>query len=136
MDIKIIEDSRNALLDRRELTFTAAHDGSSTPSRITVKNALAVMLGVSEDILIVDHMDTKFGKSETRGYAKIYDSEERMKVVEYAHILERNTVKREEIPEEEPAQAGEAEVEEESAQAGDSADDGGEGKEKSEPDSE
>jgi len=39
----------------------------------------------------VDSLKTEFGKRETIGYAKIYETEERAKQIERAHIIERNT---------------------------------------------
>jgi len=39
----------------------------------------------------VDCLKTEFGKRETIGYAKIYETEERAKQIERAHIIERNT---------------------------------------------
>jgi small subunit ribosomal protein S24e len=35
-------------------------------------------------------MKTEFGKRETVGYAKVYESEDRLREVEREHILKRN----------------------------------------------
>ena len=44
-----------------------------------------------EGLVIIDNLKTEFGKRETIGYAKIYETEERAKQVERPHIIERNT---------------------------------------------
>lgn len=38
-------------------------------------------------------MRSQFGKRETRGYAKIYETAERLKKVETEHIIQRNEKK-------------------------------------------
>ncbi len=43
-----------------------------------------------QGLVIVDNMKTEFGKRESIGYAKIYESPERVKEIERAHIIERN----------------------------------------------
>jgi small subunit ribosomal protein S24e len=35
-------------------------------------------------------MGTEFGKRETVGYAKVYESEDRLKEIEREHIIKRN----------------------------------------------
>jgi small subunit ribosomal protein S24e len=44
-----------------------------------------------EGLVVIDNLKTEFGKRETIGYAKIYETEERAKQVERPHITERNT---------------------------------------------
>ena len=61
MEIKVIDEKNNPLLKRREIVFN------------------------------VDGLKTEFGKRETQGYAKIYETAERAEQVERAHIIERNT---------------------------------------------
>ena len=102
MDISIIEDKSNALLNRRELNFTATFEGS-TPSRIDIKNKLAAMLNVPRELVIIQNIDNKFGKQEAEGYAKIYEEAARMAQVEREYVLKRN-----ELPEE-PAEEEAAE---------------------------
>ena len=90
LDIKIIEEKNNPLLNRREVVFKVDHE-SATPSRKSIVDRIAATMNSKEGLVIVDNLKTEFGKRETIGYAKIYETEERAKQVERPHIIERNT---------------------------------------------
>jgi small subunit ribosomal protein S24e len=90
LDIQVIEAKNNAVLNRREVVFKVIHD-ESTPSRKSVVERLAATLNSKVGLVYVDSLKTEFGKRETIGYAKIYETAERAKQVERAHIIERNT---------------------------------------------
>ncbi|MBP2030441.1 small subunit ribosomal protein S24e [Methanohalophilus levihalophilus] len=96
MDINITEDKNNSLFNRREVNFNVTFEGP-TPSRKDVKLKMAAMLNCSPQLVIVQSLDNLFGKEEVIGYAKIYESEDRMKEIEKEYVLKRN-----ELPEEEP----------------------------------
>ncbi|NMC10097.1 MAG: 30S ribosomal protein S24e [Methanothrix sp.] len=89
MDIQVIEETNNPLLNRREVVFKVIHD-ESTPSRKGVVEKLAATMNSKIGLVFVDSLKTEFGKRETIGYAKIYETAERAKQVERAHIIERN----------------------------------------------
>jgi len=90
LEIKVIEEKDNPLLNRREISFRIIHD-ESTPSRKSVVERLAATMNSKVGLVYVDGLKTEFGKRETLGYAKIYETEERAAQVERAHIIERNT---------------------------------------------
>jgi small subunit ribosomal protein S24e len=90
LDIQIIEAKNNTILNRRELVFKVIHD-ESTPTRKSVVERLAATQNSKIGLVYVDSLKTEFGKRETIGYAKIYETAERAKQVERAHIIERNT---------------------------------------------
>ena len=90
MDIQVIEEKNNPNLNRREIVFKVIHD-ASTPSRKSVVERLAATLNSKSSLVFVDSLKTEFGKRETIGYAKIYETAERAKQVERVHIIERNT---------------------------------------------
>lgn len=90
MDIHIIEDKNNPLLNRREVVFKVDHE-SATPSRKSIVDRIAATMNSKEGLVVIDNLKTEFGKRETIGYAKIYETEERAKQVERPHITERNT---------------------------------------------
>jgi len=89
MDIQIIEEKNNPLLNRREVRFKVANDGP-TPTRKGIVEKLAATMNSKPGKVIVDYLDSEFGKQETIGYAKIYETEERAKEVERQHIIQRN----------------------------------------------
>ncbi len=90
MDIQVIEEKNNPNLNRREIVFKVIHD-ESTPSRKSVVEKLAATMNSKSGLVYVDSLKTEFGKRETMGYAKIYETAERAAQVERAHIIERNT---------------------------------------------
>ena len=89
MEIEILEDRKNDLLSRREIKFRIATDGA-TPSRKEVRKKLLALLDTKDDLLVLDRMETIFGKREVLGYAKVYESPEKVKEIELEHIIERN----------------------------------------------
>jgi small subunit ribosomal protein S24e len=90
LDIQVIDEKNNPILNRREIIFKVIHD-ESTPSRKSVVERLAAALNSKMGLVYVDSLKTEFGKRETIGYAKIYETAERAKQIERAHIIERNT---------------------------------------------
>jgi small subunit ribosomal protein S24e len=90
LDIQVIEAKNNTILNRRELVFKVIHD-ESTPTRKSVVERLAATQNSKIGLVFVDSLKTEFGKRETIGYAKIYETAERAKEIERAHIIERNT---------------------------------------------
>jgi small subunit ribosomal protein S24e len=110
MDIQIIEDKNNPLLNRREVVFKVNHE-SATPSRKSIVDRIAATMNSKEGLVIVDNLRTEFGKRETIGYAKIYETAERANQVERTHITERNTfTKPEEAKEKAAASEGKKEA--------------------------
>jgi small subunit ribosomal protein S24e len=90
LDIQVIEAKNNPLLNRREVVFKVIHD-ESTPSRKGVVERLAATMNSKPGLVFVDSLRTEFGKRETIGYAKIYETAERAGQVEREHIVKRNT---------------------------------------------
>ncbi len=90
MEIKVIVEKNNPMLNRREIVFKVIHD-ESTPSRKSIVERLAATMNSKAGLVYVDRLNTEFGKRETQGYAKIYETAERAAQVERAHIIERNT---------------------------------------------
>ncbi|MCR3884144.1 MAG: 30S ribosomal protein S24e [Methanothrix sp.] len=76
-------------MNRREVKFVVEHDGP-TPSRKSVIDKIAATMNSKVGLVMVDSLKSEFGKRETMGYAKIYESEERAKEVERAYVVARN----------------------------------------------
>ncbi len=93
MDIQVLQEKNNPMLNRREVVFKVTHD-DVTPSRLSIIDRLAATMNSKRGLVIIDSIKTEFGKRESIGYAKIYENEERAKQVERAHILDRNTEKK------------------------------------------
>jgi len=81
------------LLDRTEVKFKAVHAKEGTPQREVVREKLAAVLKATKERVIVDSMDSEFGKTETIGYAKVYKSKDAAMKYEREHVLVRNKLK-------------------------------------------
>jgi small subunit ribosomal protein S24e len=93
MEIEIVSKKENELLDRTEVKFKASHAKEGTPQREAVREKLAAMLKATKERVIVDAMESEFGKMETIGYAKIYRSKDSAMKYERKHVLVRNKLK-------------------------------------------
>lgn len=90
MDIEIQEKKQNPLLARWEVRFVVHHTNEKTPTRDQIREKLAGNLNSKKGLVVVDHMASAFGKSQTRGYARVYDNPEVLGKTEPAHLLKRN----------------------------------------------
>ncbi len=92
MDFEITSDKRNELLSRREVQFTLKYDGA-TPSRMQIIGKLCALLNIKENQVTLDSLHSSFGKTETSGSARIYDSEESRNKTERPHLAARGVPK-------------------------------------------
>ncbi len=93
MEVEIVSKKENILLDRTEVRFKAVHPKEGTPQRDAVRDKLVSLLKASKERVIVDSMDSEFGKTETVGYAKVYKTKEAAMKYEREEILVRNKLK-------------------------------------------
>ena len=113
MELEITEKNSNPLLERQEVQIVIKHDSDATPKRNQVIKNLSEQLKTKKDLIIIDHLKNKYGKTETQGYAKIYANKDTMKLVETKPSLDRHKniddkpkkeKKAEAAPEEEPSE--------------------------------
>lgn len=90
MDIEIIERKQNPLLSRTEVRFVVHHTNEKTPSRDQIREKLAGQVNGKKGLIVVDNMASAFGKSMTRGYARVYESPEVLGATEPTYLLKRN----------------------------------------------
>lgn len=90
MKVQIESKKENALLQRTEVRFSAEHNAEPTPTRDAVRTAIASALGASKERVIIDNMETEYGKGLSIGYAKVYESDESLKKTESRHMLVRH----------------------------------------------
>jgi len=93
MEIEILSKKENELMERTEVRFKAVHPKEGTPQRDVVREKVAAMLKAAKERVIVDSMDSEFGKTETIGYAKVYKTKEAAMRFEREPILVRNKLK-------------------------------------------
>ncbi|MDH7508672.1 MAG: 30S ribosomal protein S24e [Methanomassiliicoccales archaeon] len=90
MKVEIESKKENVLQERIEVYFRVDHQGEPTPSRDAIKSKLAELLNVQKERVVIASARTEFGKTETRGYAKVYGSVDAAKKHESKHLLVRN----------------------------------------------
>lgn len=104
MEMKITQDTKNEVLNRREIV--AEIEEKIIPSRDEVRKKLAAVAGVKESTLIIEKIDSNFGNPVQTIKANAYTDEESMKTNEQEYLLKRNikeAPKEEEKTEEAPA---------------------------------
>ena len=102
MELEIVAKRDNPLLKRTEVRFRVTHPSEPSPQRGALRDQLAKALHATRDIVIVDFSRSEFGRSASRGYAKVYKSKEDALRVERKHILVRNGLLEAEKKEEKP----------------------------------
>ena len=92
IDVDNIEQRPNLLMRRTEVTFRVVHDGESTPPRDALREALAELMNVKKDQVILDNIQQEYGKNECTCYAKVYKQKDLAVKYEREHILKRNNL--------------------------------------------
>ena len=90
MEIKIESSKENALLDRRDITFSLAHAGETTPSRTQVRQLVATQIGTKTENIVVVQMKSEYGRGVSNGTARAYKSADAARASERVHLLKRN----------------------------------------------
>ena len=82
MEMEIAEKNDNPLLHRQEVQIVIRHENMGTPKRKEVIQNLSEQLKDKKDLIVIEHLKNKYGKTETQGYAKIYANAEALNRIE------------------------------------------------------
>ena len=82
MELEIAEKNDNPLLHRQEVQIVIRHENKGTPMRKEVIQSLSEQLKAKKDLIIIDHLKNKYGKTESQGYVKIYANIEALNRIE------------------------------------------------------
>ena len=93
LNIEIIEEKKNPLIDRTEISFRIDHFGKGTPNRLDVKSKIAAMQGANEKLTIIKRIKTHFGAAQIIGTAYVYENGKELQYYEPIHIQVRNLPK-------------------------------------------
>ena len=107
MKMEITNKKENPLYKRVEVYFTLDHNGESTPGRNAVAEAIAKECKSKRECVVVDNIESVYGRGMSKGYAKVYESKEAALEFDREYLLKRNGIeaKAPEAPAEEaPAQ--------------------------------
>ncbi len=100
MEIEVTEKHDNLLLERTEVRLVAKHPKEATPKRKELKDAIMESLDVKKGVLVIDSMNSEFGKNQTEVFLKVYANADKARAVENVHILKRNGLYQEKKKEE------------------------------------
>ncbi len=92
MKIEITEQRENPLQKRVEVHFTIDHNGESTPGRNAVAEEIAKMTKSKRNCVVIDSIESVFGRGVSVGYAKVYDNMEAALEFDRAYLLKRNGI--------------------------------------------
>jgi len=90
MEVKIIERNENKLLNREEIYAVVEHPNGATPKREEIRKKLAAMLGVAENLIVIQKILSVYGLPISRVFAHVYKDEDTLKKLEPKHLLKRN----------------------------------------------
>jgi len=93
MEVEIVSKKENVLLDRTEIKFKVDHPKEGTPKREDVRDKISSVVKAPKERVVVDAMDSEFGRTVTVGYAKVYKTKEAAVKFEREQILVRNKLK-------------------------------------------
>ena len=92
IEVEIEEEKENKLLKRRDMTVRVYHEADPTPTRATIKDRVADLVGTSKDNVIIENIKSEFGKEETKVKLRVYDDKEDAQKYERDYVLERNKI--------------------------------------------
>ena len=87
MAIEIVNDEENVLLNRRDIVFKTEEIGMS---RKSAKGTLVALLDTAPELLILDRMESQYGRQDILGYARLYDNEQNLRRIEPDYMIARN----------------------------------------------
>ncbi len=88
MEVKVIEKKRNELLKRNEVTAEVKE--KTIPSKQLIRDKLSALLNAKAESIAITKMESKFGSSHTKIFARVYDTPEELKKREAEYIKVRN----------------------------------------------
>ncbi|HUC39050.1 MAG TPA: hypothetical protein VL944_02880 [Candidatus Acidoferrum sp.] len=111
MEVSILSDTNNAVMNRREISFSIVQDDRTT-SKEEIKKEVCKKLGLSPDTTIVVEIKQEFGVRRSTGRAHSYKSKELLEKEEPKYLLERlaKKEKKEAAPEEKKEEKPKAEA--------------------------
>ncbi len=92
MKMKITQQKENPLQKRIEVYFTIDHNGESTPGRNAVAEEVAKQVKSKRDCVVVDIIESVYGRGVSKGYAKVYENKAAALEYDREYLLKRNEI--------------------------------------------
>ncbi|MGA3406019.1 MAG: hypothetical protein ABSD49_09845 [Candidatus Bathyarchaeia archaeon] len=90
MEFKVKQDTYNPLLKRKELSLDVEHENQGSPSRTSLRDAVAAKYTTKAENVFVVEIETKTGTQYSVCQVQVYDDPEAAKKVVPKHIQIRN----------------------------------------------
>jgi small subunit ribosomal protein S24e len=90
MEFKVKQDTYNPLLGRKELSLDVEHENAGSPSRTSLRDAVAAKYGTKAENVFVVEISTKTGTQDSVCEVQVYDDSEAAKKLVPKHIQIRN----------------------------------------------
>lgn len=82
MSLTQTAEKEHPLLKRKRYTFTWAHQGQATPTKVTVKEAVAKQLNVPAERVALRHIFTSYGSNSSKIIVHVYDDPKTLTLLE------------------------------------------------------
>jgi small subunit ribosomal protein S24e len=90
MEFKVKQDTYNPLLKRKELSLDVEHENAGSPSRTSLRDAVAAKYDTKAENVFVVGIETRTGTQYSTCEVQVYDDAETAKRVVAKHIQIRN----------------------------------------------
>ncbi len=90
VEVEIEQEKENKLMHRRELVLSADHEGEGTPSRKDLADKIASLVNASKNEIVIDKVDSEYGREKSMVHVRVYDDEEYVKEFERDYFQKRN----------------------------------------------
>lgn len=111
MDLKVNQDTYNPLLKRKELSVEVEHENAGSPSRVSLREAVASKFSTKTENVFVLEIATRTGSQSSICEIQVYDDPDTAKKIVPKHIQIRNlpSAERKKIKESKKAEEPKAE---------------------------
>lgn len=89
VEVEIEQEKENKLMHRRELILSADHEGEGTPSRKDLNSEISNLVSSSKNEVVIDKVDTEYGKEKSMVHVRVYDDEEYVEEFERDYFQNR-----------------------------------------------
>lgn len=90
LTLTVVDERVNKLLKRLEVIAYVDHITRGTPSRKEVREIVAKLYGVPEEVVVVKSILSEYGRGSSKAYVNIYSDADAAKKVEPKYILKRH----------------------------------------------
>ena len=89
MEFEVLKERDMKLLSRKRVTLMINNEGA-TPSRLELLEGLAEKFKTKEDLIVIKHIYSQYGKRKTKLIVNIYKDKKKMKLFEHEDLLKKH----------------------------------------------